>query len=45
VKLVSMPYYEKWFILGAIIGVVAGLTAVTFCILLQLFEEVFITYF
>lgn len=44
-KLASMPYYEKWFILGAIIGVVAGLTAVTFYTLLQLFEEVFITYF
>jgi len=37
-----MAYFEKWFILGVIAGIIAGLAAATFYILLHLFELIFI---
>ena len=37
-----MAYFEKWFILGVIAGIMAGLAAATFYILLHLFELIFI---
>lgn len=42
VKLSSLPYFEKWFILGAILGVVAGLAATVFYLLLHIFEDLFL---
>ncbi|AWR96207.1 CBS domain-containing protein [Acidianus sulfidivorans JP7] len=41
-SLSSLPYYEKWLILGVILGVVAGLAAITFYLLLHLFEDIFL---
>ncbi|BBG24814.1 Voltage-gated ClC-type chloride channel ClcB [Sulfuracidifex tepidarius] len=37
-----LHYFEKWFILGAIVGVVAGLAATTFYELLHLMEFIFL---
>ncbi len=41
-KLISLPYFEKWFILGAIMGVISGLAATVFYFLLHLFEDLFL---
>ncbi|BAB67520.1 chloride channel protein [Sulfurisphaera tokodaii] len=38
----SLKYYEKWAILGVILGIVAGLAATTFYLLLHLAEDLFI---
>jgi len=43
-RLSSLPYYEKWLIMGVVIGVVAGFAAITFSLLLKLFEEIFMVY-
>jgi CIC family chloride channel protein len=37
-KLSSLPYFEKWFVLGVILGVIAGLAAITFYLLLHFFR-------
>jgi CIC family chloride channel protein len=42
-KLSSLPYFEKWFVLGVILGVIAGLAAITFYLLLHFFEYLFLT--
>lgn len=42
INLSSMPYFQKWFILGVILGVIAGFAAITFYVLLHLFEEIFL---
>ncbi|WCM37801.1 CBS domain-containing protein [Sulfolobus islandicus] len=44
-NLSSLPYFEKWFILGIFLGVIAGLTATTFYLLLHLFEDIFLFHF
>lgn len=41
-RLSSLKYYEKWAILGVILGIVAGLAATTFYLLLHLAEDLFI---
>ncbi|BDC00123.1 chloride channel protein [Saccharolobus caldissimus] len=41
-KLTSLPYFEKWFILGVIMGVISGLAATVFYLLLHLFEDLFL---
>lgn len=41
-KLTELSYFEKWFILGAIIGVVAGLGALVFYFSLKLSEYIFL---
>ncbi|BDR92395.1 chloride channel protein [Vulcanisaeta souniana] len=38
----ELPYFVKWFILGTVIGVVAGLSALTFYFALKLMEYLFI---
>ncbi|MEM0139895.1 MAG: chloride channel protein [Ferroplasma sp.] len=38
-----MPYFERWFIVGAIIGVFAGIASLAFYFLIRLFEIVFFT--
>jgi CIC family chloride channel protein len=43
-KLSSLPYFERWFIVGAIIGVVAGFGALAFYFTIRLFEIIFFTY-
>jgi len=40
-RISSLPYYEKWFILGVLIGVVAGLATIVFRVLLDFSMEVF----
>ncbi len=42
-KLSSLPYFERWFIVGAIIGVVAGFGALAFYFAIRLFEIIFFT--
>jgi CIC family chloride channel protein len=37
----ELPYYIKWFILGIIVGVVAGLSALTFYFTLKFMEYLF----
>nr|WP_220375632.1 hypothetical protein [Pyrobaculum aerophilum] len=37
-----LNYFEKWFFLGVIAGVIAGLAAVVFYNLMHFFEELFI---
>jgi|GEM_PF-4026002 len=39
--LTSLPYFEKWLILGVIMGVISGLAATVFYLLLLLFEDLF----
>jgi len=41
-KISNLPYYIKWFILGIIIGVVAGASALAFYFTLKLMEHVFL---
>ena len=43
-KLSSLPYFERWFIVGAIIGVVAGAGALAFYYAIRLFEIIFFTH-
>ncbi|MGC8542862.1 MAG: chloride channel protein [Vulcanisaeta sp.] len=40
-KIGELPYFSKWFILGIVIGIVAGLSALTFYFTLKLMEYVF----
>ncbi len=40
-KLSSLPYFEKWFIVGAIIGIVSGFGALAFYYAIRLFEIIF----
>jgi len=40
--LTSPPYFEKWLILGVIMGVISGLAATVFYLLLLLFEDLFL---
>ncbi len=42
-KLSSLPYFERWFIVGAIIGVAAGFGALAFYFAIRLFEILFYT--
>ncbi|WP_349681918.1 chloride channel protein [Caldivirga sp. UBA161] len=37
----ELPYYVKWFIMGVVIGVVAGLSALTFYLALKFMEFIF----
>jgi CIC family chloride channel protein len=43
-KLSSLPYFQRWFIVGTIIGVVAGFGALAFYFAIKLFEIIFFTY-
>ena len=43
-KLSSLPYFERWLIVGAIIGVVAGFGALAFYYAIRLFELIFFTH-
>ncbi len=43
-KLSSLPYFQRWFIVGAIIGIVAGFGALAFYYAIRLFELIFFTY-
>lgn len=43
-KLSSLPYFQRWFIVGAIIGIFAGLGSLAFYFAIRLFEEIFFTY-
>ena len=43
-KLSSLPYFQRWFIVGAIIGVAAGLGALAFYYAIRLFEIIFFTH-
>mgnify|MGYP001772626894 FL=1 len=40
-RIAEMPYFTKWFILGVVIGVVAGLSALTFYAALKFMEYLF----
>lgn len=42
VKLAELNYFEKWLVLGVIIGVAAGLGALLFYFSLKLSEQVFL---
>ncbi|QKR00177.1 chloride channel protein [Metallosphaera tengchongensis] len=44
-RLSSLPFFEKWFILGIVLGVIAGLAAVLFYLLLRITEDIFIFQF
>ena len=44
-KLSSLSYFEKWLILGIILGIVIGLADTTYYLLLHLFEDLFIFHF
>ena len=44
-RLSSLPYFEKWLILGILLGVVAGFASTVFYLLLHVFEYIFITRF
>ncbi|MCE4623666.1 MAG: chloride channel protein [Caldisphaeraceae archaeon] len=44
-RISSLPYFEKWFILGLILGIIAGLAATTFYELLRIFEQIFLLKF
>ncbi|WP_338599269.1 chloride channel protein [Sulfolobus tengchongensis] len=44
-NLSSLPYFEKWLILGIILGIVAGLAATSFYLLLHFFESLFLSNF
>ncbi|MFP3226988.1 MAG: chloride channel protein, partial [Sulfolobaceae archaeon] len=44
-RLSSLPYFEKWFILGVLMGVIASIAATTFYLLLHFFEYVFLFQF
>ncbi|ARD85081.1 chloride channel protein [Ferroplasma acidiphilum] len=43
-KLSTLPYFQRWFIVGAIIGVVAGFGALAFYFAIRLFELIFFTH-
>ncbi len=43
-KLSSLPYFQRWFIVGAIIGIVAGFGALAFYYAIRLFEIIFFTH-
>jgi CIC family chloride channel protein len=43
-KLSSLPYFQRWFIVGAIIGIVAGAGALAFYYAIRLFEIIFFTH-
>ncbi len=42
-RLSSLPYFEKWFIMGIIIGIISGLGALAFYFAIRLFEYLFLT--
>jgi Chloride channel protein EriC len=39
----SLPYFEKWFIMGLIIGIISGLGALAFYFSIRFFEYLFLT--
>jgi len=41
----SLPYFEKWFIMGIIIGIISGLGALAFYFAIQLFSYLFLAKF
>ncbi|SMD31368.1 chloride channel protein [Picrophilus oshimae] len=41
-KLSSLPYFEKWFIMGLIIGIISGLGATIFYFSIRFFEYIFL---
>lgn len=41
-RLSSLPYFEKWFILGVLMGIISSIAAITFYLLLHFFEYVFL---
>lgn len=43
-RLNSLPYLEKWLVLGVILGVVAGLSSLTFYFAIKAMEYVFLTH-
>ncbi|BAB59235.1 hypothetical protein [Thermoplasma volcanium GSS1] len=43
-NLSRLPYFEKWFIMGLIIGVISGLGALAFYFAIKLFEYLFLTH-
>ncbi len=43
-KLSSLPYFQRWFVVGAIIGVFAGLGSLAFFFAIRLFEIIFFTH-
>ncbi|WP_337860127.1 chloride channel protein [Ferroplasma sp.] len=43
-KLSSLPYFQRWFIVGSLIGVVAGMGSLAFYFAIRLFETIFFTY-
>jgi len=45
VKISSLPYFEKWLILGIILGIVIGLLVILFYFLLNVFTHIFLTDF
>jgi len=44
-RLSSLPYYEKWFIIGTILGIIIGAGITIYHLLLDLVEELFIFHF
>ena len=36
-RLSSLPYFEKWFILGVLMGIISSIAAITFYLLLHFF--------
>lgn len=38
----KLPYFEKWIILGTLIGIAVGLFSIAFTILLDFFQLLFI---
>ncbi len=43
-RLNSLPYLEKWLVLGVILGIVAGLSSLTFYFAIKAMEYVFLTH-
>ena len=42
-RISTLPYFEKWFIMGLIIGIISGLGATAFYFSIRFFEYIFLT--
>lgn len=41
-KLADLPYFERWLVMGSILGIISGISSLTFYFSIRLFESLFL---